>query len=152
MSRRTIELIFVASVAVAESAVTIALVAASNHESHKVLAAGLTCIVGLSFVFSGLLALRLRPENRNGLYLAAVGYLWFFRAPYEANSRIGFTIGVILESVAFIPFAALISGFPSGQLDALGRRLVRLTVVLVFVLSPLGLLFSPTDPGCDACP
>ncbi len=152
MSRRAIELLFVSVVALAEAVGTILIVVASNHEPHKLLAAALTCIVGLSFVFSGLLALHFRPDNKNGLYLAAVGYLWFFRAPYDANNSLAFTLGVMLSSVAFIPFAALISGFPSGRLDALGRRLVRLTVVLVFVVSPLSLLFTSKQPGCTDCP
>jgi PAS domain S-box-containing protein len=152
LSRRAIELVFVLVVALAEAVGTILIVVASNHEPHKLLAAALTCIVGLSFIFSGLLALHFRPDNRNGLYLAAVGYLWFFRAPYDANSSLAFTLGVMLSSVAFIPFAALISGFPSGRLDALGRRLVRLTVVLVFVVSPLSLLFTSKQPGCTDCP
>ena len=152
MSRRAIELVFVSVVALAEAVGTILIVVASNHEPHKLLAAALTCIVGLSFIFSGLLALHFRPDNKNGLYLAAVGYLWFFRAPYDANNSLAFTLGVMLSSVAFIPFAALISGFPSGRLDALGRRLVRLTVVLVFVVSPLSLLFTSKQPGCTDCP
>ncbi len=152
MTRRSLELGVAAAVALAEAAATILLILASDHESHKALAGSLTVMVGLSFVFAGLLALHLRPDNRNGLYLAAVGYLWFFRALIESNNRVVFTLGVVLEAVAFIPFAALISAFPSGRLDERGRRIVRLTVLLVFVASPLALLFSRSVAGCSGCP
>src|SRR6516165_3230302 len=122
MSRRTLELIFVIAVLAAEVVAGILLIHASNHEPHKVLAGTLAVTAGVSFVFAGLIALRVRPENPTGLYLVAVGLLWFFGAVPEANSNTVYTFGAVLSNLSFIPFAALMLSFPSGHLDRTGKR------------------------------
>ena len=51
------------------------------------------CTAGISFIAAGLIALYRRPENRTGVYLAGVGYLWFLAALTEANNDVVFTLG-----------------------------------------------------------
>jgi len=105
-----------AAVALVEAAAAVAIVATSDHEPHKVATTALALTAGVSFVVSGLIALRRRPENRVGLYLAAVGYLWFLGALGDANNNTVWTVGMFLSNLAFIPFTALVLAFPSGRL------------------------------------
>src|SRR5581483_12155678 len=96
-------------------------------------------------------ALHRRPENRTGLYLACVGYLWLLGALTEANNSVVFTIGEWVSGFAFVPFAALLLAFPAGVLDRASRRIVQLTAWYV-LLGPVMLLFDRRVPGCDGCP
>ena len=138
LSRRAIELAFVAAVALVEAVGAALVIVASDHEPHKVADGALAVIAGLSFVFSGLIALHRRPENRTGLYLAAVGYLWFLGALADANNSTSSSRSAqCVGSLAFIPFAALILSFPTGRLDRAGRTIVRLTVWFVRHLAAL---------------
>ena len=130
MSRRAVELIFVTAVLAAEVVGAILLIHASNHEPHRVLASSLAITAGVSFVFAGMIALHLRPENPTGLYLALVGFLWFFGALPEANNNVVYTIGAFLEPLLH-PFRgadALLPHRPprpDGQADREGDRVVR---------------------------
>ncbi len=154
MSRRAVELLFVTAVLAAEVVAALLLIHASDHDQHKVLSASLAVTAGVSFVFAGLIALRVRPENPTGLYLAAVGFLWFFGAIPEANSKVVYTIGAFLGNLAFIPFAALMLSFPSGRLDRTGKWIVEATAWFVVLTPPIVFLFS-SDPnyGCPSnCP
>ena len=137
------------AVALAETAGGVAIVATSNHEPHKAATAALAATAGLSFVVSGLVALRRRPENRTGLYLAAVGYLWFFGSLGDANNDVVWTAAAVLGNLAFVPFAALALAFPTGRLAPRPDRLiVRATALFVVLLPPLYLLFADQPKGC----
>jgi PAS domain S-box-containing protein len=141
------------AVALAEAAAAVMIVATSDHEPHKVATTALALTAGISFVASGLIALRRRPENRIGLYLAAVGYLWFLGALGDANNDTVWTLGVFLSNLAFVPFAALVLAFPSGRLAPRpDRLLVRATAAFVLIGPPLLLLFADKPPSCgDSC-
>ncbi len=156
MTRRTVELTAVGAFAVVEAVVAVLVIVDSHHEAHKALAAALDVTAGLSFVITGLIALHLRPRNRTGLYLSAIGYLWFLLALTDANDDVVYTAGIIASNLAFIPFAALILSFPTGLLDRAGRRIVELTAWFVLIGPPLVLLFDRTPMNdCSAhgsCP
>jgi PAS domain S-box-containing protein len=141
------------AVALVEAAGAVAIVATSDHEQHKVATTALALTAGISFVASGLVALRRRPENRVGLYLAAVGYLWFLGALGDANDNTVWTVGMFLSNLAFIPFAALVLAFPSGRLAPRpDRLLVAATAFFVLSVPPLLLLFDDKPPSCgDSC-
>jgi PAS domain S-box-containing protein len=152
LSRRAVELVFVSTVAVVEAVVAASLIAKSHQESGGAATGVVAVLAGLSFVVSGLIALHRRPENKTGLYLAAVGYLWMLGALTAANSSAVFTVGQWISGFAFIPFAALLLSFPSGRLDRPSRTIVRLTALYVLV-GPVILLFDRRVPGCgDSCP
>jgi PAS domain S-box-containing protein len=137
------------AVALVEAAGAVAIVATSEREPHKVATTALALTAGLSFIASGLIALRRRPENRTGLYLAAVGYLWFFGALGDANNDTVWTASVFVGNLAFVPFAALVLSFPTGRLRPRpDRLLVRLTAAFVLVGPPLLLLFDDQPPSC----
>jgi PAS domain S-box-containing protein len=138
-----------AVVGLAEAAGASAIIATSNHEPHKIATIALAVTAGVSFVAGGLHVLRRRPENRTGLYLAAVGYLWMFGALPEANNNVVFTAGIFLSNLTFIPFAALVLAFPTGQLiHRADRVLVRATAWFVLIGPPLLLLFAKRPSSC----
>ena len=100
-----------------EVAVAIALAATSNHESGLGNAFALALSAGIAFMISGLVALWRRPDNRTGVYLAAVGYLWFIGALTESNNPWIYIAGVVLGGLAFMPFAALLLAHPTGRFE-----------------------------------
>ena len=85
MSRRGFAVAILACLLAAAAAVV--LVGTSDHEPSKVATLVIALAAGMSFVAAGLIAIRRRPENRTGFYLAAVGYLWFLDALTAAAHR-----------------------------------------------------------------
>ena len=148
MSRRAFAVAIV--VAVLEAAAATWLIFTSDSETNKVATVAVAVTAGVLFIASGLIAIRRRPENRTGLYLAAVGYLWLLNALPEANNDAVFTVGILLGNLAFIPFALLVLAFPTGRLTTrIDRVLVQWTVWFV-ILGPLLMeLVSRKPPGCS---
>ena len=144
-------LLLAVAVALAEAAGATAVVATSNHEPHKAATIALALTAGVSFIGSGLVAIRRRPANRTGRYLAAVGYLWLFASLTDANNDVVWTAGSILSNLAFVPFAALVLAFPSGRLAPRpDRLLVRTTAAFVLTGPPLLLLFARQPVSCGS--
>jgi len=151
LSARAFAFTLAIAVALAEIGVALALILTSDHESHKWATAALACTAGVSFIAAGLVALYRRPENRTGVYLAGVGYLWFLAALTEGNHDWLFTLGTWLGNLAFIPFAALVLAYPTGRLAPRpDKLLVRLTAAFVLIGPPLLLLFAKQPHGCGS--
>ncbi|HEY7792428.1 MAG TPA: PAS domain S-box protein [Gaiellaceae bacterium] len=135
------------------AAIGITLVVASNHEDNKAAFLSLALTVGLSFLVSGVVALWRRPDNRTGLLLVLVAYLWFLGALTESNNDWVYTIGGLFSSLALGAFVHLLLAFPTGTLQ--GRRdvlLVAGTYGLVFLGSAARLLFDEhPDASCPDC-
>ena len=144
-------LVLGAAVGLALAAGATLLVLTSSHEDNK--AATLALPAGLSFVASGLVAMWRRPQNRTGLLLAGVGYLWFLSALAESDDDWIFTVGIAVNSVVFGAFVHLLLAFPWGRLP--GRRDVWLVVSsYALVLSgslALLLVDESPDSGCATC-
>ena len=83
------------------------------------------CTAGISFIAAGLIALYRRPENRTGVYLAAVGYLWFFAALTEANNDVVFTLGVWLGEPRLHPVRRARARLPDRPARAEARPPAR---------------------------
>jgi PAS domain S-box-containing protein len=135
-------------------AVTSAVVATTAREENWLFFA-LILTVAVAFVVSGLVALSRRPENRTGVYLAAVGYLAFFSILSISENEWIFTVAFVVEGLIWAPFAALIFAFPTGQLHGrLERTIPVLTGVMLVGASLLIVLLDKT-PGperCGECP
>jgi PAS domain S-box-containing protein len=135
------------------TAVGTALVLASDHEDNKAAFLSLALTVGLSFLSSGVIALWRRPDNRTGVLLVLVAYLWFLGALTESTNDWVWTIGSLVSSLALGAFVHLLLAFPSGRLQE--RRdvlLVRGTYALILAGSAAQLLVEKRpDPDCDAC-
>jgi len=148
VSRRALVLAVV--VALVEAAVAAYVVLTSDIEHHRYATTALALTAGLSFVAAGLVALRRRPENRTGFYLAAVGYLWFLGAAGDIDNSALNTAGRVVSNLAFVPFAALVLAFPTGRLARIpDRLLVRITALFVVVGPASLLLFDEQPPSCN---
>jgi PAS domain S-box-containing protein len=149
VSRGTLAL--AVAVAVLQAAGALAIVLTSNHVANKFTTAALAVTAGVSFIAAGLIAIRRRPDNRTGFYLAAVGYLWFFGALGQANNDVLFTAAAVVSNLAFIPFAALVLAFPTGRLAPRPDRvIVRATAWFVLIGPTLLLLFAKRPPSCGS--
>ena len=146
-------LLLAAAVGFAASVGATLLVLTSDHEDNKVATLALALTAGVSFIASGLIAAWRRPENRTGLLLAAVGYLWALGALTESNNDWLFTAGFALGGLAFGAFAHLLLAFPSGVLST---RLDRILVVSAYVLTVVGstavlLVDEVPSTDCTTC-
>jgi PAS domain S-box-containing protein len=146
---------FVVAIAVClvEATAAVRITMTSNHEPSKVVTAVLAVTAGISFVAAGLIAIRRRPENRTGFYLAAVGYLWFLGALSDANNHLVYSIGIVLGNLTFVALMALVLAFPSGRLaQRPDKLLVKITFAVVVCGPPLLLLFADKPATCGkAC-
>jgi signal transduction histidine kinase len=131
------------------------LVLGSDRErSPAAASAALALVVGWSFIASGLVARRQRPENRLGAVMVFIGFAWFATFLADASASLPFTVGKALESVYLLGFVYLVLSFPTGQLRSrLERVLVTAAVVLVTVVEVAWLLFADSHSQiCSDCP
>jgi signal transduction histidine kinase len=108
-------------------------------------------VVGWSFIASGLIGWARRPENRIGVFMVAVGFLWF--APEllaQSASSLVSTLGIWTWNAWAVVFVLLLVAFPFGRLvSRLDRFLVAIVLVPAIPMQALWLLFLETggDPG-----
>jgi PAS domain S-box-containing protein len=142
-----------AALALALAAAATVLVLTSDHEESKAATISLAVTVGLAFALSGLIALWRRPDNRTGLLLAGVGYLWFLGALAVSDNSWLFTFGAVLGNLAFGAFVHLLLAFPWGRLaSARDRFLVAATYVLAVGGNALAFLVDERpDSDCEDC-
>ena len=152
MSRTTLALGI--ALLVVEASVAVAILATSEQNGESWWTNGLALAAGVAFVLSGLIAIIRRPENKTGIYLAAVGYAWFLGALSDSNNAWVSTIGSILGSLAFAAFAALLLSYPTGRFGSRFERAFPTVVAVTFVgLTLITFLVDPTPvSGCDRCP
>jgi signal transduction histidine kinase len=132
----------------------IALALTSDHQDAQVAWAIFGPAIGWSFVATGLYAWRLRPLSRIGVLMVVLGFAWFVYTLAAANSRLVYTIALVVGGLWGGVFLHLGLSFPSGRLP---QRLDRVLVAAGYVIFPLAfvpaLLFSgPHELGCDDCP
>jgi signal transduction histidine kinase len=77
----------------------------------------LVLAVGWSFVWSGLIAWRLRPDNPIGPVMVATGLLRFGEALFWSQDPVVFTIGHIFSYGYLVGIVYILLAFPSGRLD-----------------------------------
>jgi hypothetical protein len=75
--------------------------------------------VGGSFIACGLIAWQRRPENRTGMLMTLVGFLYLAEPLLvEIDSSYAYTLGQVVANWWAIPFAALVLSFPSGRISS----------------------------------
>jgi signal transduction histidine kinase len=110
-------------------------------------------LVGWSFIGSGLLSWQPGQPNRLGLVLVFTGFAWFASMLSDAHNPVLFTAGEVVYPFFYAGFLYLILSFPSGRLRGrLDRALVVVTIGLVAVINPAGLLFTDSQMLCRNCP
>jgi hypothetical protein len=131
------------------------LVLGSNRERAPVaVSAAVALLVGWTYIASGLIARRQRPENRLGTVMVFIGFAWFATFLADAGSSLVFTLGKALESVYLLGFVYLVLSFPTGRLRSrLERMLIVAAVTLVTVVEVAWLLFANSRSQiCSECP
>jgi signal transduction histidine kinase len=132
----------------------IALQLSSDHQDAQIAWAIFGPAIGWSFVGPGLYAWRLRPLSRTGVLMVVLGFAWFVYTLSAANSRLVYTIALVVGGVWGGVFLHLGLSFPSGRLP---ERLDRVLAAAGYVIFPLAfvpaLFFSgPHELSCDDCP
>src|SRR6266516_2237335 len=110
-------------------------------------------LAGWSFIGSGLLSWQPGPGNRQGPVLVFTGFAWFASMLSDAHNPVLFTVGEVVYPFYYAGFLYLILSFPSGRLRGkLDRALMVVTIVLVTIVNPAGLLFADSQMLCRNCP
>jgi signal transduction histidine kinase len=114
----------------------------------------LALVVGWTYVGSGLIVRRQRPENRLGTVMVFIGFAWFATFLADAGSSPVFTVGKALESVYLLGFVYLVLSFPTGRLRSrLDRGLLAAAVAIVTVVEVTWLFFADSRTQiCSDCP
>ena len=134
----------IGAAALAGTAAAVYTTAVSDHAPNPVGHAALTVVVCLSFVGTGLLALRRSPSIRFGLLLVAAGFAALLGALHDANDAVVYTTGVITANLFFAVIVHALLAFPKGRLGSRsGRILVIAAYVDVLAVQGLAVLFDP---------
>jgi PAS domain S-box-containing protein len=131
-------------VAGAATAGAVYVIAVSRIAPHPVGQSLLTAVVCLTFVGTGVAAMRLRPYARFGLLLAAVGFASLISVLHEANTTVPYTVGVLASNVVFAVLVHALLAFPSGHLKSRTARALAITAYAdMLVLQLIATLFDP---------
>jgi PAS domain S-box-containing protein len=147
-------LVVALSVLLLVEAVAAGLLLRMGDETSMTINVALALPAGLVFGFAGLVALARRPENRTGIYLAAVGFLWPLNVLADAGTDWVFTVGYSAGELAWVPFTALLLAYPTGRFATrLDRALPAATAALLLGSALLVLLLDAVPPHhtCTDC-
>ena len=101
----------------------------------------------LSYLFSGLVAWRRRPDNRFGPLMIAAGLALCLGALQPANAGLPFTVGQAFDLLPIAIFLHVFLAFPTGRLRSRPERMVVGFGYLVAVgLQLVGLLLGGFGP------
>jgi len=111
-------------------------------------------LVGWSFIASGLLYWRSRPENHLWAVLVFQGFAWFGSMLNNSPNPVLFTIGQLVYPWQYASGLYLILSFPSGRLrGGLARAMMAIAIFLVTVGNLFWLLFADSHHSmCHTCP
>jgi signal transduction histidine kinase len=151
MGRRTIVL---AAAALAAGVGVAWLMFANEVREASSLDVTLVLVVGWSFVAAGLVAWRLRPENRIGPAMVVTGFLRLAAALAQSQNLLLFAGGHALETAYLAGVIYVVLAFPSGRLEnSLHRWLFGLAIFAVGPLDVARLVLGGHDPqSCVGCP
>jgi signal transduction histidine kinase len=130
-------------------------VVTSDHANLKGIAAGLSLLVGWSFLATGLYAWDRRPANLTGPLMVALAFAWFAGQLSNSNVPGLYAAGLVLESLPFAILIHLLVAFPSGRIkQPVDRFLVGLAYLLTVGYSSVTVLFfdPPVSDACGDCP
>ena len=111
------------------------------------LQAGLLDWIVLSYIFSGLIAWRRRPESRFGPLMIVGGFTTSLASLSSASNALAFTVGQAMDLVPFAVFIHVYLSFPSGRLPGRPERWIVGTAYFVAVgLELVGLALGGFRP------
>jgi PAS domain S-box-containing protein len=132
----------------------VALTATSDHEQHPEQAIALVLFVSSSFILAGLIGWTMRPQNRTGMLMVAVGFGVLIGVLGEANHPIPFTLGALFGSLFIAAFVHLLLAYPSGRLLSRRARVLVGAGYTIAFLAPLAesMFAAPEKCKPHACP
>ena len=132
----------------------IAISLTSDHEEHPGFAVALLLFVSMSFVVAGLIGWTLRPTNRTGMLMVAVGFGVLASSLVEANHTVPYTLGTLFGSLFIAAFVHLVLAYPSGRLISRSAHVLVGAGYAVAFLAPLLDAMFPEEETCkpNACP
>ncbi len=130
------------------------LAANRDFTPYQTAPAALGLLVGWSLIGSGVVAWRVRPDNRMGPAMVFTGFAWFASFLTDAHQPLPFTVGTAVQACYLAGFGYLILSFPSGRLNTLMERIVIWSAItLATVVQVATLWFSDSKAVlCDGCP
>jgi signal transduction histidine kinase len=132
--------------AIALGGVYMVLILREGHDTGRVWEATLSLLIGWSFVGAGLVAWWLWPDNRTGMLMTLVGFLWRIgQLEFVAEPEWVHEVGAWVRPIHVAVFAHLLLAFPSGRL---GSNLVRALVVATYL--DIGVLSNAPQITDDA--
>ena len=158
MRRRWLLLAIALVVLAAEIVGAVVQIVVGDHNDAKWATLAFAVPPGVAFALAGIVAVWRRPGNWTGVYLGAVGYVWFVGALGESNNDWLFSSATVLSSFAFIPFILLILSYPTGRLETHGQRVYVVVSSVALIVIPLTLLLVDETPerscinGCRNSP
>ncbi|MGN6170571.1 MAG: hypothetical protein ACTHQQ_20740, partial [Solirubrobacteraceae bacterium] len=120
---RAFTALVVAAAVGAATAGAVALAHGAARDQTTALAA-VTLVAALSFVGSGLVAWRRRPEVWTGALMVAAGFCLFAGSLANFDSAAPFTLGLVLAPLPAAVLAQLVLSFPDGRLHSTAERVV----------------------------
>jgi signal transduction histidine kinase len=114
--------------------------------------AALTLIAGLSFVGSGLIAWRRRPEARTGPLMIAAGFFMFVESLAQSDEPLPFTVGNALGGVTIAVVAHLVLAFPEGRLHSRAERFLVAAIYFDAVVLQIVMMMFMGFEGEPSCP
>jgi signal transduction histidine kinase len=136
----------VSAVAIAAATLGTAALASGPPHTDTTTLAAVTLLGGLSFVGSGLVAWRRRPEVWTGAVMVGGGFAIFIGWLSNYGGAVPFTIGLVVGRLPAAVICYLILTFPEGRLHSWFERLVvagaYFTAVVVQVVM---LMFMPPN-------
>jgi signal transduction histidine kinase len=107
------------------------LILREGTDTGRVWEATLSLFIGWSFVGAGLVAWWLWPDNRTGLLMTLVGFLWRIgQFEFVFDPSWLHTMGEWVRPLHIAVFAHLLLAFPAGRLESTFMRLLVLAVYL----------------------
>jgi signal transduction histidine kinase len=150
---RVFTAVVIAAAVGAAAAGTVALAHGAARDQTTTLAA-VTLLAALSFVGSGLVAWRRRPQVWTGALMVAAGFCLFAGSLANFDSAVPFTIGLVVSPVAAAVIGHLVLSFPEGRLHSpLECVVVAGAYVVTIPLQVVMLMFMGFEhvTGCP-CP
>ena len=116
-------LVALAVAAVLLGGIYMVMILREGSDPTRVWEATLSLLVGWSFVGAGLVAWWLWPDNRTGLLMTLVGFLWRVgQFEFVLDPQWLITVGEWVRPLHIAVFAHLLLAFPSGRLESSAAR------------------------------
>jgi signal transduction histidine kinase len=135
--------------AVAAGAVALAHGAARDQTTTL---AAVTLLAACSFVASGLVALRRRPDAWTGALMIGAGFALFGGSLANFDSALPFTIGLVVAPLPAAVIAHLVLAFPDGRLRSAVERVVVAGAYFVVVVVQIVMLMYMGFEHVTGCP